>query len=146
MKNAMVWIVVIGLVVVFSGVVSAQQKAPDEVIAQKLVDTVVKGCDKEINMYCKDVTPGEGRGLACLYAHEDKLSAQCEYALYDAAAQLERAINTMSYAVNECREDLSKFCSDLKPGQGRLLKCLEKNDANVSKRCKQALKDTKMRK
>jgi len=146
MKNAMVWIVVIGLVVVFSGVVSAQQKAPDEAVAQKLVDTVVRGCDKEINMYCKDVTPGEGRGLACLYAHEDKLSAQCEYALYDAAAQLERAINTMSYAVNECREDLTKFCSHLKPGQGRLLQCLEKNDAKVTKRCKQALKDTGMKK
>jgi len=115
-------------------------------VAQKLVDTVVRGCDKEINMYCKDVTPGEGRGLACLYAHEDKLSAQCEYALYDAAAQLERAINTMSYAVNECREDLTKFCSHLKPGQGRLLQCLEKNDAKVTKRCKQALKDTGMKK
>jgi hypothetical protein len=146
MRSAMVWVVVIGISVMFSGVVSAQQKTPDEAVAQKLVDTVVKGCDKEIKTYCKDVTPGEGRGLACLYAHEDKLSAQCEYALYDAAAQLERAVNAMTYAVNECREDLTKFCADLKPGQGRLLQCLEKNDAKVTKRCKQALKDTGMRK
>jgi hypothetical protein len=146
MRSAMVWAVVIGISVMFSGVVSAQQKTPDEAVAQKLVDTVVKGCDKEIKTYCKDVTPGEGRGLACLYAHEDKLSAQCEYALYDAAAQLERAVNAMTYAVNECREDLTKFCADLKPGQGRLLQCLEKNDAKVTKRCKQALKDTGMRK
>ena len=137
MRQAMVWMVVISVVLVFSGVVSAQQA---------LVDSVVKGCDKELKTYCKDVTPGEGRGLACLYAHNDKLSPQCEYALYDAAVQLERAVNALAYASNECREDLAKYCSDIKPGQGRLLQCIDKNDAQVSKRCKQALKDTGLKK
>ncbi len=137
MRHAMVWMVVIGMVLVFSGVVSAQQK---------LIESVSKGCEKELKTYCKDVTPGEGRVLACLYAHEDKLSGQCEYALYDAAAQLERALNALSYAANECRDDLTKFCSDIKPGGGRLMQCIDKNDANVSKRCKQALKDTGLKK
>ena len=137
MRQAMVWTVVIGMVLVFSGVASAQQA---------LIDSVVKGCDKELKTYCKDVTPGEGRGLACLYAFSDKLSAQCEYALYDAAAQLERAVAALSYTVNECRDDLTKFCSNIKPGEGRLLQCLEKNDANVTKRCKTALKDTGLKK
>jgi hypothetical protein len=137
MRRAMVWTVVIGMVLVFGGVASAQQK---------LIESVSKGCDKELTTYCKDVTPGEGRVLACLYAHSDKLSGQCEYALYDASAQLERALNALSYAANECREDLTKFCSDIKPGGGRLLQCIDKNDAKVSKRCKQALKDTGLKK
>ncbi len=137
MRHVMVWMVVIGMVLVFTGVVSAQQK---------LIESVSKGCEKELKTYCKDVTPGEGRVLACLYAHEDKLSGQCEYALYDAAAQLERALNALSYAANECRDDLTKFCSDIKPGGGRLMQCIDKNDANVSKRCKQALKDTGLKK
>jgi len=137
MRHAMVWMMVIGMVLVFGGVVSAQQS---------LVESVVKGCDKELKTYCKDVTPGEGRGLACLYAFSDKLSAKCEYALYDAAAQLERAVAALSYTVNECRDDLTKYCSDIKPGQGRLLQCIEKNDAKVSGRCKQALKDTGLKK
>jgi len=137
MRHVMVWMVVIGMVLVFSGVVSAQQT---------LVESVVKGCDKELKTYCKDVTPGEGRGLACLYAHSDKLSGQCEYALYDAAMQLERVINALAYAANECRDDLKKFCSDIKPGEGRLLQCIDKNDAKVSGRCKQALKDTGLKK
>ena len=137
MKHGMVWMVVIGMVLVFSGVASAQQA---------LIDSVVKGCDKELKTYCKDVTPGEGRGLACLYAFSDKLSAQCEYALYDAAVQLERAVAALSYTVNECREDLTKFCADIKPGEGRLLQCLEKNDAKVAKRCKTALKETGLKK
>ena len=137
MRHAMVWMMVIGMVLVFSGGASAQQA---------LIDSVVKGCDKELKTYCKDVTPGDGRGLACLYAFSDKLSAQCEYALYDAAAQLERAINALAYAANECRDDLTKYCADIKPGQGRLLQCIEKNDAKVTARCKQALKDTGLKK
>ena len=137
MRYAMVWMVIIGMVLVFSGVASAQQA---------LIDSVVKGCDKELKTFCKDVTPGEGRGLACLYAFSDKLSAQCEYALYDAAAQLERAIAALSYTVNECRDDLTKFCANIKPGEGRLLQCLEKNDAMVTSRCKSAMKDVGLKK
>jgi hypothetical protein len=106
-----------------------------------LVQTVVNGCKKELDNYCKDVTPGQGRVLACLYAHSDKLSGQCEYALYDAAAQLERAVAALSYVVNECGDDLKSLCSGVPAGEGRLLKCLEKNDSKVSDRCKQSLKD-----
>jgi hypothetical protein len=108
---------------------------------ESLVDTVAKGCEKELNSYCTNVTPGEGRILACLYAYGDKLSGQCEYALYDAAVQLERAVAALSYLANECDADLEKYCSSVTPGQGRLIDCLEKNSKNISKRCKQAVKD-----
>ena len=84
--------------------------------------------------------------LACLYAHEDKLSDRCGYALYDAAAQLEKAVNALKYAATQCKEDLKAFCSQVRPGQGRMLECLEKNSAKVSGNCKQALKDTGLRK
>ena len=105
------------------------------------VSTVTEGCKKEIDSYCKAVTPGEGRILACLYAHSEKLSNRCEYALYDAAAQLERAVAALTYVANECDDDLEKFCSSVQPGEGRLLQCLEKNEKKVSDRCKSALKD-----
>jgi hypothetical protein len=108
---------------------------------QSLVETVANGCKMEIEKYCAQVTPGQGRVLACLYAHEDKLSAKCEYALYDAAAQLERAVAALSYVANECDADLDKYCSSITPGGGRLLECLDRHDKQVSKRCKQALKD-----
>ena len=106
-----------------------------------LIQTVVNGCKTELDTYCKGVTPGQGRGLACLYAYGDKLSGKCEYALYDAAVQLERAVAALSYAVNECKDDLQKLCSGVRVGKGRLLNCLEKNDSKVSDRCKQAIKD-----
>lgn len=116
------------------------KKAMEEA-GKEIVQTVADGCKKEIETYCKNVTPGEGRVLACLYAHEDKLSGRCDYALYDAAAQLERAVNSLTYVANECGDDLDKFCADIPPGQGRLADCLKKNEAKVSGRCKQAFKD-----
>jgi len=106
-----------------------------------VVETVAKGCEKELTSYCKDVTPGEGRILACLYAHSDKLTGQCEYALYDAAVQLERFVAALSYIANECDADLEKYCSEVAVGEGRLLNCLDKNAEKISARCTQALKD-----
>jgi len=108
---------------------------------QDLVQTVAKGCETEIEQYCAQVTPGQGRVLACLYSYGDKLSAKCEYALYDAAVQLERAVAALSYVANECDADLDKFCQSVAPGEGRLLQCLEKNEKQVSARCTNALKD-----
>ena len=108
---------------------------------QDLLQSVADGCKAEIDNYCSQVTPGQGRVLACLYAHGDKLSAKCEYALYDAAVQLERAVAALGYVANECDADLDKFCSSVAAGEGRLLQCLEKNDKQVSGRCKEALKE-----
>lgn len=110
--------------------------------ADQLTDTIVNGCKTEMTTYCKDVTPGEGRMLACLYAHNEKLSGKCEYALYDAAVQLQRAVTALVYAANECGDDLEKYCADVPMGEGRLLDCIKKNQKKVSKRCLNALKDT----
>ena len=109
--------------------------------ANNIVEAVAKGCEKELASYCKDVTPGEGRILACLYAHSDKLTGQCEYALYDAAVQLERFVAALTYVANECDEDMDKFCANVAIGEGRILKCLDENASKISERCTQALKD-----
>jgi hypothetical protein len=133
MKKMIICVVVFGCVMLLCGTVVAQQKGP--------VEKVLEGCSKEFETYCKNVTPGEGRLLACLYAHNDKISTRCEYAIYDSAAQLERALNALSYVANECRDDLKKYCSDVKPGEGRLIDCIAKKKAVITDRCKNAIKD-----
>ena len=138
MKRNLFCLCLIFVTVLCARMVSASEKEP--------VETVLDGCKKEITTYCKDVTLGEGRLLACLYAHNDKLSGRCEYALYDAAAQLERAIASLTYVANECDNDLEKYCSSIKPGEGRLLKCIEKHENDISERCTHALKDVKLKK
>ena len=125
---------------------AAPVKGPAEAAVLKAAETAIKGCEKELMTYCKDVTAGEGRGLACLYAYSDKLSGQCEYALYSASADLEKSVTGMKYAANECKDDLKAFCADIKAGEGRLLQCIDKNAAKVSKRCTDALKQTGLKK
>jgi hypothetical protein len=107
---------------------------------ESLLESVVEGCMTELETYCKDVTPGQKRVLACLYSYNDKLSGKCEYALYDAAIQLERAIAALSYIVNECADDLVELCADVPAGEGRLLECLAENESKVTARCKDAFK------
>jgi Cysteine rich repeat len=133
MKTMLAVVLSLCVILLIGSIAFAEEKGP--------VETVRDGCQKDMETYCKGVKPGEGRILACLYAYQDKLSNRCEYALYDAAAQLERAIAALTYLANECRDDLKAFCSDVKPGEGRLINCIDKNMAKVSSRCKQAIKD-----
>jgi len=105
-----------------------------------------KACQKELTTFCKGVPEGEGRVLACFYAFEDKVSDKCMYALYDASAQLERAVTALKYAASQCKDDLNKFCADVKLGQGRGLACLKKNEKSVSQNCNDALKQTGLKK
>jgi Cysteine rich repeat len=113
---------------------------------ETLADGLKKACHKELTTFCKGVPQGQGRILACLYAFEDKVSDQCAYAVYDAALQLEQAVAALKYAASECKGDLEKFCASVKPGQGRGLACLKKNDKDLAPGCKDALKQTGLKK
>lgn len=136
MKKSLLLLVVIVLV---AGTAYAA-KDPGA-MAENAIQTFAEGCEKELTTYCKDVTPGDGRLIACIYAHEDKLSSKCEYALYDSAVQLERAVSALSYVVNECSADITSICPGVEAGEGRILACLEKNEEKVSARCIGALKE-----
>jgi hypothetical protein len=137
MHKLIVGSMVVGALLVAGPVRSAEQS---------LADSVKSACSKELSTFCKGVVPGEGRILACLYAFEDKVSDKCEYAVYDAAARLEQAATALKYAATQCKDDLAKFCSNVKMGEGRALACLNKNDKNVSEGCKDALKQTGLKK
>ena len=123
----------VAVVAVF-GVVAIEARAADD-----LVETVKNGCKTELESYCAKVTPGEGRVLSCLYAYGDKLSGRCEYALYDAAAQLERVVAALTYVANECDEDIDKHCAKVEAGEGRIAACLKENSSKISKRCSEAM-------
>ena len=109
--------------------------------AQDIVSQVQKGCETEIKDYCSQVTMGEGRLLACFYAHEDKLSGQCQYALYSAAAELEHAVSALNYVAGQCADDIVEHCASVQAGEGRILECLEAKGEAISATCTQALDD-----
>src|SRR6516225_222380 len=107
-----------------------------------LVEGLKKACHTELTTFCKGVQPGEGRILACLYAFQDRVSGKCEYAIYDADAQLEQAAVALKFAATECKEDLLKYCGNVEVGKGRVKACLDKHEKSLSEKCKEALKQT----
>jgi hypothetical protein len=108
---------------------------------QSIAEEVMQGCESELESYCSEVTPGEGRIAACLYAHGDKLSGQCEVALYDAAVRLERAINAITYVASECMDDIESLCANVQVGEGRIAQCLADNEDQLSDQCTRAIEE-----
>jgi len=121
----------------------AQTPAEDVTAAMQgqLAAEVLEGCNAELVQYCTGVTPGEGRLLACLFAYDDKLSGQCEFALYRAAVRLERALNTITYVVSECDVEIESHCAQVAVGQGRIAQCLMDHRGDLSEGCGRALSD-----
>ncbi len=107
-----------------------------------LLDQVVAACETDLKQYCSQVTPGGGRLLYCVAAHEDKLSGQCEYALYEAATLLSQLSAAIVYVAESCETEIQTLCADVKAGEGRILQCLEENDAAIGETCRKSISDT----
>jgi hypothetical protein len=121
----------------------AQTPAEDVTAAMQgqLAADVLEGCNAELVQHCADVTPGEGRLLACLFAYDDKLSGQCEFALYNGAVRLERALGTITYVVSECDDEIESHCTDVAAGEGRIAQCLVDHRGDLGEACSRALSD-----
>jgi cysteine rich repeat protein len=121
--------------------ISVIEPAPVAAVPKEmLAEHVLQGCKTELQTYCSQVTPGQNRLLACLYANGDKLSAQCDRALYESASALDRAISNMSYVADQCRTDIDSKCANIQPGKGRIAQCLADHKASLSQACTQAIK------
>ncbi len=42
-----------------------------------------------------------------------------------------------------CREDMTKFCKDIQPGEGRMLECMKKHEGELSAECKSMMASKK---
>ncbi|MEE9142621.1 MAG: cysteine rich repeat-containing protein [Gammaproteobacteria bacterium] len=123
---------------------AGQAAAEEDVIARAR-----KACDSELANYCPDVTPGEGRLMMCLAAHEDKVSDDCVIAVYEAAIAIETAATAIRYIGSSCGQEIVEYCGErvsdtevvVKAGQGRVLACLQSHSADLSDGCRTAVKD-----
>ena len=96
-------------------------------------------CGEDLKKYCSTVTPGDGRIMLCMQAHEDKISDGCASVLDEVVFQVETSADLLREAVNTCRGDIEKFCTTTLPGQGRLAACLAANKTSVSASCAAAV-------
>jgi hypothetical protein len=111
-------------------------------IQEKLAAEAAKlenSCADDIKKFCSDVTPGEGRILYCMHAHEDKISPKCAYDLEEAATDVQLSADLLKEAIGACKAEISGVCGKTQPGQGRIAACLFANKSTASKDCREVL-------
>lgn len=95
-------------------------------------------CADDIAKYCKDVKPGGGRLAKCLKDNEKQLSPACK-------ASIEESKKRVQEAHRACADDVQKYCKDVKPGQGRIVRCLKEHEKELSPECRAKLTEPRRR-
>ncbi|MEM9630848.1 MAG: cysteine rich repeat-containing protein [Pseudomonadota bacterium] len=110
---------------------------------QSVAEVIGAECKQELAQYCDSVTPSRGRIAACLMAHNDKLSEQCEIAFEAGLLQLSIILNTVNYVVEQCHADIDEYCDGVPVGGGRIAQCLTKSMDKLQPDCKEAFSQAK---
>ena len=95
-----------------------------------------KPCAGDVEKFCQGIQPGGGRIAKCLAQHKDELSPGCKARVQEVALQLKGV-------QNGCEDDIMIFCPGVKPGGGRIAKCLKEHQAELSAECKARIAETR---
>jgi hypothetical protein len=133
-------IIILGILIMSNAAIAAAE-GPMEKFVAKSMDKVEQNCTKDLETYCQNVTPGEDREVACLYAYSDKISTPCLTALYVTQGEFKNAVDNLDAFIADCRPDILKLCSKVAIGEGRILACLEENKDKVAVKCRENLKN-----
>jgi hypothetical protein len=90
-------------------------------------------CRADAQKLCAKVQPGQGRLARCLVDNASLVSQSCQGAINQV-----RLIRTK--LTGSCAGDVGQLCRDVPEGAGRILGCLRKHEASLSRDCKDALK------
>jgi cysteine rich repeat protein len=101
--------------------------------------TLANDCSKEIKTYCSKVTPGHSRVVACLISYEDRISPRCRLTAYLGSGTLNNRLKHLQAMAKTCSSDILQYCSQLRPGGGRIYDCIKKNRATLTDECRAGL-------
>ena len=95
-------------------------------------DDKAEPCKADAAKLCPGMKPGRGL-FKCLREREAQLSPACKE---KHAKGKKHASERAKERREACKEDVKKFCKDVKPGDGRIVECLKKNRESLSESCK----------
>jgi hypothetical protein len=96
------------------------------------IEQLRTACGDELRAFCSTVTPGEGRLLLCMQAHEDKIGRQCELALLEALRNIGSAVQRAEAFAKTCWQDIQTYCSG---SGGSVAQCMAEKRASLSPAC-----------
>ena len=93
-------------------------------------------CLADVKQFCAEVPVGGGRIQACLKEHDAQISEACR-------TRVDALMKEAGLAYAACRCDIGYFCSNVAPGGGRIVSCLEDNKEHLSPSCASMLQGKK---
>lgn len=121
------------------GLVGVSTPVASSEFAAQAAKVFIEGCRSDLDAYCSQVTPGDQRLLACLYAHDDKLSERCRVNVLDALLIVEVELAQTNQIGAMCGSDILTHCVGVEPGDGRIATCLQRNSGLLSQGCREAI-------
>ena len=90
-------------------------------------------CRADREKFCGNVIKGNHKGMwQCMKEHESELSEGCKNHITlvrEKSREIKKA----------CKADYKKLCKQVKAGEGRIIRCLKENEAQLNEGCKAAL-------
>ncbi|WP_295905332.1 cysteine rich repeat-containing protein [uncultured Bdellovibrio sp.] len=93
-------------------------------------------CAKDRETLCAGVEHGGGAIAKCMKENKDKVSGECK-------AHMEKMKGHMKEMKEACHDDVEKFCADVKPGKGHMMKCMKEHKEELSASCKEEVASAK---
>jgi hypothetical protein len=92
-----------------------------------------KACKADVEQFCSQVQPGEGRILACLKEHQSQLQPACQEKLpqWEKFQQMKQT----------CQADREKYCGQATHKEMR--ECMKQNHDLLSEQCRAAMDELK---
>jgi hypothetical protein len=135
----------IAVAMLISGTAFAGEKLADKLSNSTLIVTIeLSGCEADEKLLCPGLQHNSRKSFMCLMACEANLSNSCALGIVEAAMTLEAGMMAIDHSIKACEADADKFCLEVQPGNGRIVQCLVKNEANLAEQCVTALKETGM--
>ena len=101
-------------------------------------------CSEDVAKFCQNIKPGMFALMDCLEKNENKLTSACkEYEAMLLGTKVERSekVREKRKFRQDCRNDMAKFCNDVNPMEGGMLKCLNDHKKEISISCSESLKE-----
>lgn len=95
-------------------------------------------CAKDMQTLCGTAGTDKGAMMKCMMENKDKLSPECK-------ARHEKMKAAMKEVKDACHEDYEKFCSEVKPGGGRIMKCMKEHEQELNQNCKDEINKAKQK-
>lgn len=117
------------------------------VLAAALVVSAISGsayaqsgpCHEDMQKFCGQIEKGDGRIVKCMQEHKDQLSTACK-------EHHEKMKSEFKSVKQACHDDVAKFCHDVKPGAGRIMRCMKEHKSEFSASCQKEIDAHKSKK